>query len=124
MAVIDELLSYLETNGIGTSGTDLFKAVKPADVDNCVVLYDTGGPGPNTETPIHDLGIQIIVHNVSYGNGYTKAKSIFDLLDKATSFLTTPVSMCRAEHLPFHLGVDEEGKHQIGLDFTLTMKWS
>jgi len=124
MALIDELMTYLQTNGIGTIGTDLFKAVRPADPIDCIALYDTGGSGPDTEETVRDQRIQAIVRNKSYTTGYTKAKSIYDLLKDAKSFLTTPVSICRAEHPPFHMGVDEEYRHLIGLDFTLTIKWS
>lgn len=41
--VLDELVTYLAANGIGTAGLDLFYSIMPPDPDVATVLYEYGG---------------------------------------------------------------------------------
>lgn len=49
--LLDELASYMQTNGIGTLGTDLFAGQLPESPDACVALYEYGGLAPE-----HSIG--------------------------------------------------------------------
>lgn len=63
---IDDLATYLQTNGHGTKGTDLFKGNAPSSPeapDNLVVVTDTGG------TPNVDIsGVELITVQVRARN--------------------------------------------------------
>jgi hypothetical protein len=45
--VLEEVLAYLDAQGLGTAGTDLFHARLPKDPDACGAVYETGGIAPD-----------------------------------------------------------------------------
>lgn len=66
--IADEVLSYIENEGLGTSGTDLFLGFQPDETDDCVTFYDETAPvAPESNAIATDqFGVQIIVRNSSY----------------------------------------------------------
>lgn len=46
MAFLDALGAHLQSQGVGTLGTDLMYAVMPANPDVCVTLFEAQGMGP------------------------------------------------------------------------------
>src|SRR5574337_2076253 len=83
--ILDELGLYLQTNSIGTLGTDLFTGTLPDTPDNAVALYEYGGV-----TPVSTLGpgqakferprVQVLVRATTYSAARSKIESIYKLL--------------------------------------------
>lgn len=74
------LTEYLETNGIGTAGTDLFTQSMPEYVQNGVVVAMTGGP-ILPEDPTRRITFQIQVKNAKSKEGLRQATAINNLLN-------------------------------------------
>jgi len=45
--VLEEIVAFLDSEGLGTAGTDLFTARMPTRPDACGVIYETGGIAPD-----------------------------------------------------------------------------
>jgi len=80
-----DLATYMAAGGLGlTVGTDLFVAMQPTTVLDCVTVYDTGGFPPNQsysgEVFIGRPTVQIRVRNSAFATGYALAVAINGLL--------------------------------------------
>ena len=45
--VLEEIVAFLDSEGLGTAGTDLFTAKMPTAPPACGVIYETGGNSPD-----------------------------------------------------------------------------
>jgi hypothetical protein len=86
MTLIKEFAEWLEDQSVGTVGTDMFISTLPEDVDDCIGLYETGGPPPNEYVPIEQPSVQALVRNQSYSAGRAIAESIFDACQRQRNF--------------------------------------
>ena len=83
--LIQDIATYLQTNNLGTMGTNLFLGTEPDLPDSATTLYDTGG-NP-AEMRLSDLRrtVQIRVRDMSYSSGETRIWAIYNLLDTPDS---------------------------------------
>jgi len=85
---IDDLATYLQTQGHGTKGTDLFKGNAPDAPDNLVVVTDSGGL-PNVlnfkGADVEMVTVQVLARNKSQKLARDKLKAIQDTLHQLTS---------------------------------------
>lgn len=79
---IDDIVNYLEENGVGTKTTNLFAAYLPAEPDDVVVVYDTGGFEPDYYLPTAVPTFQIYVRSSDYSTGKDKVDEIVELLHR------------------------------------------
>lgn len=102
---LDDLTAYLAAQGVGTVGTNLFKGQFPSDTLEGVLITPTGGlaslPYIDTERP----RIQVLCRYKSFSTGWTKAYSIYSLLNH-TQFSqgSSRIPHIRAVQPPFSLG--------------------
>jgi len=80
--VIDDVAQYLDDEGIGTLGTDIFKSYAPDNVDAMVCVLDTGGPKPDKDIPTKSPTFQVFIRAASYSAGRAKLDSIRALLHR------------------------------------------
>jgi len=117
--LLDEVASYLDTEGLGTVGTDIFKGLLPDTPDACVALIETGGQAsenvlssavgaPAWEAP----SFQVICRagRRDYSTARTKANDVFKKLD---GLVNTTLSSVRylsifAIQAPFALPRDDQ----------------
>lgn len=90
MAADLEIAEYLEDEGVGTVGTDLFAGEVPADVANAVVVTQFPGRAPEltlaSDGWTHEFPrLQIRVRNTDEGNALTKAAACGDALSKVAN---------------------------------------
>lgn len=80
--LLDDIASYLQTAGIGTVGTDIFKGEMPAEPDNCIGLFEYGGGRPEHApgAPLDRPGLQARVRNLSYPVARQKCQDIQNVL--------------------------------------------
>lgn len=124
--LITNLAEYLEDQGIGTQGTDLFIGKMP-EVNNCVLLDQTGGIEPDKYLPIEKPTIQVTVRNTSYTNGLDKLKTIYDLLHQKKDSLVleiggVDVMIVNALNEPSHIGEDENSRHLWTCTFIFALR--
>lgn len=66
MSLISDLTDYLEDQGIGTIGTDLFDNYLPDNGTNGVAVIDTGGPEQDHHIPTGQYTFQIYIRHRTY----------------------------------------------------------
>lgn len=78
--LIDQLASWLESQGEGTVGTDLFKLQRPSSPVACVSLHATGGYPPDRYTERERPTVMIFARAETPDGALAKAYGLFNLL--------------------------------------------
>lgn len=123
MNVANEVATYLANQGLGTLGTDVFVGHQPkgSTYDNCITVYHTQGGQPDIYIPTAEPSFQIIVRNKVYETGLSKVNSIVDELhQKRNAYLVsgeTYFMFILLETEPYHIGMDEQERHEWTLNF-------
>lgn len=76
--LISEIAEYLEDQGHGTVGKDIYLGKFNDTRDNQVMVRDTGGLEPDAHLPLYQRTVQIMIRNKSYTTGETLARAIRD----------------------------------------------
>jgi Bacteriophage minor capsid protein len=82
---LGDLAAYLQTNNIGTVGSDIFFMGLDESATNCISLTPHGGNEPRSivsgETAdLCSPSVQILIRNISASAGLLKASTIYKLL--------------------------------------------
>ena len=64
--MLKEIGTYLQSQGIGTLGADIFLGLMPDKPDNCIVLFEYAGSPPDLHWNGEYPGLQVRVRNKSY----------------------------------------------------------
>lgn len=123
--LLDELGTYLQTNGIGTQGTDLFLGSLPDRPDAAVAVLEYGGLAPehtmgaNTAPDFERPRVQVLSRHADYTTARQKAEDAYRLLDKltATSLSSTLYLRIAALQSPTWLGQDQNNRHVVSCNF-------
>lgn len=125
MTWIEDIGAFLQTNGIGTLGTDIFYTKFPALPHNCIILI--GQAGQSTKTTLGktmtlerpELGIR--VRNQYDETAEAKAKAIYDLLNLTfnTTLGSTRFKSIKAIAPPFPVGQDKNENFLYSINFSL-----
>ncbi len=115
-----DIALYLVANGVGTlpytSGWAVSLALEPANPDNAVTVYDTGGQGPDTdELDLKRPTFQVRVRSASYVTAYAKQQAIRDLL-----ILTQPIGDFVGIEMTsdiLAIGRDESSRHLLTANY-------
>ncbi len=114
--IAEELALYLQANGHGTQGTDLFLNFQPDSPDNCVVVYDETAPTPEEShaLSVDQFGVQIIVRNVV---GTTARNNLGNIHKELAGFGGSPFVAGGSEAhalfivtAPVSIGLDDKGR--------------
>lgn len=109
--LLDEVVSYLVSQNLGTFGTDLFVGFEPDTPTNTVTLYPTGGEPPNALGGKEFPTVQVRVRSGTYLDGYNKAEAIYAVLHRQRDFLSTFRGRCFAlQSSPMFLGKGVNGE--------------
>jgi hypothetical protein len=125
MGMVQDITTYLQTQGVGTKGTDLFYAHMPdsaeSTYDNVVCCFEY--EGEPTETSGEERpGLHIEVRNTSYDTAYEKIKTIRDMLDGITNTFIGGVfyqNIHATTSGPIPLGMDEKDRHKLAINFSI-----
>jgi hypothetical protein len=87
-SVSTDIKDLLIANSLGTFGADLFIGKEPAEVNNCVTLFDysNGTDGDLEGIPYYRDSLQIRGRDVSYQNGWEKLQAIKEFLNYKGNF--------------------------------------
>ena len=109
--LLDEVVTYLENEGIGTFGTNIFIGFEPSTPKDTVTLYATGGRPPKASGGKEFPTMQVRVRSEKYTDGYNKIEEIFGALHQQTDFLSTFRGRCYAlQSSPLFIGHGENGE--------------
>lgn len=124
MSTLDEVGAYLEAEGVGTVGTDIFLGQLAHTPDDQVAVYEFEGAVP---TFVHDAGvpiserprIQAIARNESYSVGRTKIEAVYTALNKVANQALSATTYHRIFPLqpPFFLKRDENDRVLFACNF-------
>lgn len=127
--ILDELAALLESWGVGTVGTDIFKGIMPDTPDVAVALLETGGDPPTrmlspTDTALENPRIAIWARGApdDYTGPRTKAQSAFEALDNVRNDPVGGTRYLDAAPLqqPFLVSRDENSRVIIGFNVAVT----
>ena len=138
MSLLDELGTYLQTQGIGTLGTDLFRAFLPDAPAAAVALIETGGLAPQfiLDTPgvhIDQPSLQVLSRGPvppAVPNSYDTARAkIGDVIVALGAISNTDLSgvrylRCVPSQAPFSLGPDDQGRRLVACNFQVMKTFS
>lgn len=124
MALIDDVAQHLHNQGIGTLGTNLFKANFPDDDSQTFIIgvFDTGGPEPDTYLPIDNQTFQISVKATTYTTGKAKLEAIKTALHQKAN---TDLGVSGASYYYYihaqsnggHIGKTQNGLDEFSINF-------
>jgi hypothetical protein len=112
MTLLTDITNYIDTNTNLTQGEDLFIGTLPANVDNCVGIFQSGGVEPTTYLDIIKPTIQILVRNTNYEDAQKQAYEIYDLMHQIYNRTLggTYIFTIFALQEPTDIGEDETGR--------------
>lgn len=119
--LLDDIANYLQTQGIGTVGTDIFRGLMPDQPDNCIALFEYAGSPPDLHWNGEYPGLQVRVRNKSYSAGRAKIGAVVDVLHGLTEQVlgTTRYLLIRANQSPESLGRDNNGRNEWVVNFAV-----
>jgi len=78
--MLSDIGNYLQVQGIGTLGTNIFLGMIPDKPDNCIVLFEYAGSPPDLYWNGEYPGLQVRVRNKSYAAARTKIGEVMEKL--------------------------------------------
>ena len=74
--MLKEIGTYLQAQGIGTLGTNIFLGLMPDEPDNCIALFEYAGSPPDLHWNGEYPGLQVRVRGTSYAAARSKIGDI------------------------------------------------
>lgn len=126
--LLDDIAAYLQTNSLGTVGTDIFKGSLPDQPDNCIALFEYAGDRPEHAqgAPLDKPGLQIRVRNKSYSSARQKCQEIQNLLHGIHEQIinNTRYVLMLANQSPEPLGRDASDRMEFVQNYSVTYERS
>jgi hypothetical protein len=129
--ILDELAKYLQDNGIGTVGTNIFKSYSPNKPDSALIIYETGGDRPQDTFGSTNVAawenprIQIVSRSTEYQTARNTAEDAYKtLIGIANQTIKANVADSGSFYLrvsamqsPFRLGIDQNSRNLVACNF-------
>jgi len=119
--MLNDMGTYLQYQGIGTLGTDLFLGLMPDQPDNCIALFEHAGTPPDLHWSGEYPGLQVRVRNKSYAAARTKigevAKKLHGLHEQTLS--GTRYLLIKARGSPEVLKRDNNNRIEVFVNFEI-----
>lgn len=120
--LLDDIALYLQQQGVGVVGTDIFKGQLPASPDDCIALFEYAGePQDLTDANLEYPGLQVLVRNKSYPAGRQKIEQAVRVLHGVSEQVINNVRylLIQARQSPFLLERDENGRAVFVVNFRI-----
>jgi len=127
---LTDIVNYLQTNSIGTSGTDIFLYGFSKSVKNCIAVMSAPGLGDKStasgDMTLYRPELDIRVRNSSGSTAKTKATAIHALLNLKTNFTTGNTKFKRIQAIsePFQVSKSETEGTIYSVNFSLQIERS
>ncbi len=119
--MLKEIGTYLQSQGIGTLGDNLFLGQMPDQPDNCIALFEYAGSPPDLHWAGEYPGLQVRVRNKSYAAARAKigeiAKELHGLHEQMLS--GTRYLLIKARGSPEILKRDANNRVELVLNFEI-----
>ena len=119
--MLKEIGTYLQSQGIGTLGTDLFLGLMPDQPDNCIALFQYAGSPPDLHWNGEYPGLQVRVRNKCYADARTKigevAKKLHGLHEQTLSGIR--YLLIKARGSPEVLKRDNNNRVELFVNFEI-----
>lgn len=119
--ILDDIAEYLEDEGVGTVGTNIFKSYLPDSVDTGFAILDTGGLMPDPDVPTKEPTFQIFLRAADYATGRAKLDAIRTALHRiANQTLITGGTyfyFILAQSEGGHIGRNDRGLDEFSMNF-------
>ena len=86
MTLLDQIEQYLEDEGIGTIGTDIFDGEIPLDKTNAITFVYVPSPEPDKAIPYYTQAYDVWARYSDYDEGYGILQDIMDLLHQKENY--------------------------------------
>ena len=114
--------AYLQSQGIGTLGANLFLGLMPDQPDDCVALFEYAGSPPDLHWNGEYPGLQVRVRNKSYAAGRAKIEEVVTelhglhetILNNSTRYL-----LVKARGSPEVLKRDNNNRVELFVNFEI-----
>jgi hypothetical protein len=125
--LLDDMLTYLSSGGVATSGTNLFAGILPPNPDAAVAVYETGGRGTAKamgnvagQAHVEYARVQVVSRGSQFGYAAARqtAQKAFLLLDGLPRRTINGVQYhwASAIQTPFLMGLDEQQRPMIAFN--------
>lgn len=126
MPLLDEVSTYLQSQGVGTVNRDLFLGLRPAEPPECLTLAEYAGNAmtyvQERADPLYESPqLQVIARSADYMRARTLAKSAWSVLARLTNSILsgTRYLSIRPNSSPALIGRDQNGLILIGFNCTV-----
>lgn len=119
--LLEDIGGYLQAQGIGTVGADIFLGFLPEAPDSCVALFEYAGSPPDLHWDGEYPGLQVRVRNKSYATGRAKIEQAKNALHGLTeqTLGVTRYLLVKAKQSPESMGRDANGRNEWVINFTI-----
>lgn len=123
--MLDDIATLLQTEGLGTVGTTIFKGHRPPTPDQCLTLYQYAGNPPRLvqgaryEYP----GLQVWARSQDPSLPISMLEAVIDALHGITDYQTAYARylIFVARQSPEAMGQDDLGRTEYVVNFRVTM---
>ena len=119
--MLKEIGTYLQAQGIGTLGADIFLGLMPDQPDDCVALFEYAGSPPDLHWNGEYPGLQVRVRNKSYAAGRAKIEEVVKELHGAHELTLngTRYLLIKARGSPEVLKRDNNNRVELFVNFEI-----
>ena len=122
--MLSDIGNYLQAQGIGTLGTNIFLGLMPDQPDNCVALFEFAGSPPDLHWEGEYPGLQVRVRNTGYAAGRVKIEEVVTELHGAHELTLngTRYLLIKARGSPEVLKRDANNRVELFVNFEIIME--
>lgn len=117
--LLEDIGQYLQSQGIGTLGVDIFLGILPSESDNCIALFEYAGSPPDLHWNGEYPGLQVMVRNADYPAGRVKIEQVKNTLHGLYEQVLngTRYLLIKAKQSPECLGLDDNQRYEFVINF-------
>lgn len=120
--MLEEIVHYLELNGIGTRAVDLFFGEMPPMPDSAVCVYEYAGRPPEFDMnglAMRSPGLQLVVRDKIYKSARDRIESVVHALSGKTDLVIDGIRYysIAAIQEPFPIQQDDNGRNRLVVNF-------
>jgi len=114
----EEVAYYLQNQGLGTVGQNIFVSFIPDSPDSLICVIDSGGYPSDVYAPIDNPTIQIRVRDVNYPACHDKAWTIYDLFNRNIEYYLGSLRILYSYVMqtPVYIGRDTKQREEFSLN--------
>lgn len=83
--LLEDISAYLEQQGLGTVGVDIYRGDMPDAPDECIALYEQPGQAPEQNWDAERPGLTVRVRSVDRGDAASRAYAVWKALNGLTN---------------------------------------